>query len=405
MALLAGERVFVYYDLPGPRIWHERLVLGPCACGQGWHIILTPDGDVYEEQFGPNNGDIFEFRAALHGHDLPYGVMAADCYRFLPMPGGIELQQLLRDGAIAGAAIGIAPGAPPGAAPVVMAMAAPAAVAVAPAAGVAVAVAGVVVRWVYVETRLGKMRGDEAVLTGAEVLQGVIGLKEITAGAGDWACIRNIGADNVDEFRGGEAHADARILPLEFQGRKRQERTWKEVTNCTSQIAVLDWNLPGPRTVTWCVQFINRQSGGPEGHHRQWKLVFKLDEENWGVAEHGGIMKAVARFAEFDGVDLSNLAGAELLLRRAQLIEYVYSSKGPGGGGAKGGNKGGESKKDAGLLHYESSIFMGSNKDYGDVMVAPELLEYVSKEVEKDAAVMKQVRKAREERESAAKKQ
>ena len=32
------------------------------------------------------------------------------------------------------------------------------------------------------------------------------------------------------------------------------------------------------------------------------------------------------------------------------------------------------------------------------MMVAPELLEYVSKEIEKDASIMKQIRKAREER-------
>ena len=31
-------------------------------------------------------------------------------------------------------------------------------------------------------------------------------------------------------------------------------------------------------------------------------------------------------------------------------------------------------------------------------MVAPELLEYVSKEVERDVSIMKQLRKAREER-------
>jgi hypothetical protein len=36
-------------------------------------------------------------------------------------------------------------------------------------------------------------------------------------------------------------------------------------------------------------------------------------------------------------------------------------------------------------------------------MVAPELMTYVSKEVESEAAVMKQIRKAREERAAAAK--
>ena len=41
---------------------------------------------------------------------------------------------------------------------------------------------------------------------------------------------------------------------------------------------------------------------------------------------------------------------------------------------------------------------MGTNRDFGEVMVSPELLDFAAKELERDAAVMKQVRKAREER-------
>ena len=48
-------------------------------------------------------------------------------------------------------------------------------------------------------------------------------------------------------------------------------------------------------------------------------------------------------------------------------------------------------------------MFAGSHREFGDTMVAPELLDYVSKEIEKDASVMKQVRKAREERQAVAK--
>ena len=43
-------------------------------------------------------------------------------------------------------------------------------------------------------------------------------------------------------------------------------------------------------------------------------------------------------------------------------------------------------------------LFTGKHKEYGNIMISPELLEYVSKEAEKEVNVMKQVRKAREER-------
>jgi hypothetical protein len=46
----------------------------------------------------------------------------------------------------------------------------------------------------------------------------------------------------------------------------------------------------------------------------------------------------------------------------------------------------------------ESAFFLGTHREFGDTMVCPELLDFVAKEVEREASVMKQVRKAREER-------
>ena len=89
-----------------------------------------------------------------------------------------------------------------------------------------------------------------------------------------------------------------------------------------------------------------------------------------------------------------------MIFRRLQLIEYFYSEKGPGGG--KGTSRG-KDKKEEGSYKAEAAVFAGSHREFGDTMVAPELMEYVSKEIEKDASVMKQVRKAREERQAASK--
>ena len=51
----------------------------------------------------------------------------------------------------------------------------------------------------------------------------------------------------------------------------------------------------------------------------------------------------------------------------------------------------------AGLLG-EASVFAGTHREAGEAMVCPALLEYVATEVERDASVMEQARKAREER-------
>ncbi|CAE8636823.1 unnamed protein product [Polarella glacialis] len=405
MALASEDRVFVRYDVPGPVIWHERLVLGVATCGQGWVIVLTPDGDVFAEEMSTMNDDLHGFRVVGAGQDLPFGIAAGQAYRIAPLPVGPALVQLLADGRQAAAAMAIPPGAPPGVMPVVaqpplVPMAAPPGLAVAAVAGAMVVVAGA--KWVYVETMHGKLRGDDVLLHGGEMIQGDLGLQELVVGQGIWAAIRNIHVRPVEEYRGAEAHHDARLLPLSFSGIAREERTWRDVSRSCQQVAITDWKLPGPRTTSFCVRFMDRH-GGPEAHHRRFVSLQRLSSDSWGVAEHETYMKTVARLGEFDGVDIMNLVGVEVLLRKAQLIEYVYSDKGPA---AKGGGKGdGEQKKKnekgGHEVIYEASIFTGSNKEYGDTMVAPQLLEYVAKEVEKDAAVMKQVRKAREERKGA----
>ena len=66
-----------------------------------------------------------------------------------------------------------------------------------------------------------------------------------------------------------------------------------------------------------------------EGADPTFKNAFGLSDELWGVTEHANIMKALKKLGEFDGVDPFNSAGIEVLLRRAQLIEYTYSERGP----------------------------------------------------------------------------
>ena len=105
MSLEQGSRVFVAYDLPGPQLFHERLVLAPCACQRGWHVVLTPDGDIYEELLSLKNSDLAAFHLAPPGEDsLPYGVTHANSYRFLRRPPADQMAQLLRDARHAAAA-------------------------------------------------------------------------------------------------------------------------------------------------------------------------------------------------------------------------------------------------------------------------------------------------------------
>ena len=130
-------------------------------------------------------------------------------------------------------------------------------------------------------------------------------------------------------------------------------------------------------------------------HHRSFKFVFRLSKGDYGLGLHELALRALGHMQEYDCLNLPNIAAVEDLLRAAQLIEYVYYQDHIAGELGKGQGKNGGMR--AGLVD-EAHIFTGAHRDSGECMVAPELLDYVAKEVERDASIMKQIRKGREER-------
>ena len=122
--------------------------------------------------------------------------------------------------------------------------------------------------------------------------------------------------------------------------------------------------------------------------------IHHLKKDDWGVAIHELGLRVADSFGSYDGGDLPNFAAIELLFRQAQLVEYAYAQDSDVKGD-KGQGKGRFVK--CGMLD-EAAAFSGQHRDSGDIMVCPSLLDFVAKEIERDASVLKQVRKAREER-------
>lgn len=171
-----------------------------------------------------------------------------------------------------------------------------------------------------------------------------------------WFAIRRLKMEDVVKYPGREASADACLMSVTFQELSRNERIWRDVAKDVHEEPFDDWGVPGPRTTRWCVQFLNRRNGGPVDHHRWWMSNLGLQSDSWGVAEHENLMKIVDKMGRYDGLDLTNLASAEMAFRRLQLIEYFYSDKGPGGG--KGGGKAKEKKTDDLSYKSEAAIFL-----------------------------------------------
>ena len=54
-----------------------------------------------------------------------------------------------------------------------------------------------------------------------------------------------------------------------------------------------DWPIKGPRTVLWIMKELRRQNMTPLQRHTWWKSVLKLLPDNFGVAEHEAICRAL----------------------------------------------------------------------------------------------------------------
>ena len=72
-----GSYLLVKYDLPDTT-WHSRLLLAHLNAGE-W-IVLTPDGDIYSEEYSPSNGDIASWRPYDPQVGAPFGVAVGDIY-------------------------------------------------------------------------------------------------------------------------------------------------------------------------------------------------------------------------------------------------------------------------------------------------------------------------------------
>ena len=85
-----------------------------------------------------------------------------------------------------------------------------------------------------------------------------------------------------------------------------------------------------------------------------------------------------------------NAMFCEVIFRRLQTIEFAYAERA----------REAEAKSIGGRFSLEEQqTFGGLTRQASTLMVCPELMDYVKSEVERDASLAKNLRKAREERE------
>ncbi|CAK0798636.1 unnamed protein product, partial [Prorocentrum cordatum] len=130
-----------------------------------------------------------------------------------------------------------------------------------------------------------------------------------------------------------------------------------------------------------------REELGIEGHHKRFRQVCKLGVSDWGSQEHVQPSQQIKRATYRDQVDGTNSFSVEMKFRRLQTTEAAHWDKA----------KDAESKGAGGKMSREDqAAFSGLSRATSTVVVAPDLIEYVRADVEKEATLHKSLRLARE---------
>ena len=112
--------------------------------------------------------------------------------------------------------------------------------------------------------------------------------------------------------------------------------------------------------------------------HEAWKSDSGVKKELAAVYEHEVLSRALQFAGSVDGLNLTALSSCELMARRIQLIESAV-------------------REDALSPSYEGARhFMGVGGGRGGAFVVPSLQAHVAGELGKEAAILKEKRKARE---------
>ena len=437
--LAPGAFVLVAYSDVEEDLWHERLLLCPAAtpgARRSW-VVLTPDLDMYVEDLGPL--DISAVRLLDAGRGLPFGISRNSVHRFqLPqhrggVPNAGEMTQLYHEAGIVARLhqdivgmpsvaeepepnapppvappAGPPPGAlAPGAAPPPL-PAPPAAGPILPfdpaapiggqlghvlAAGLRAPIRRTVKVWRAAEPRAGLRVGDPVDLPPGTH---IFGDRATLVLNGEAVHLELVEEDDdamkrFVERRTPAAELDCRILKVRRDAMGNRRREWRDIPDACAAATFNDFPLPGERTAAWCIAHVDRHHGGMEQHHALFKTLCKLQMSDWGVELHETLAGIIHTAACYDQLDLTNLAWVEMALRAMQSIEFVYQERMIEKETLAAGSR---------LTLEERSAFTGAVRPGQQLMVCPSLLEHVKKEAERTGGLLKELRKAREEREA-----
>ena len=348
MALLSpGDICYVDYG-EIPMTIHVRL-LG-CHIDQNLWAIITPDGDIYDEEMSNRNPDFvnFIYGGPGLGGAVPPGIPPGSVY-------GVYA-------AGARAAMGLAPAGAP----------APAAVAAAPVAGPEDPEV-----WVSLENEPPYYAGQIVVTAHSALPVGHVVLgsnKALIPSGANALAIKKVKMSEVSTFEA----KDLRVVPIKFDSQGLRSRPFAETVALMSQDTMPggELQLEGPATSLSVLKSLCLRNLTPITDHERWIRSSEISKKDRSIYEMEVISKVIEAMVMVDQLNVPNLKSGELLLRRWQLIKEAHrlSPQAPD--------------------YSASDFFMGWEQESG---VQQSLSKYVADQLKDQAAIAKESRKAKEE--------
>ena len=420
-----GSVVVVRYKCDGKPIYHERIVLCEDDGSDGTFAVVTPDGEQIDEDFTDANDDLLEIFESKGLGFRPVGLRKTPLHYFDPLPTPAQVRQWLKvardhfqlpmppedltvlvhkgapivarandgfDDTFGPFGVGqdvIAPAGkgqgfrgfsvpPPGGN---MTGSALGNLGLPDGTRVGLEAFGIDEMWVLDEPTVDGEIGDVVTPTpGFVTLPG--GFRALSFIKGEEVVLRRISASaNRAEYalaRKSFLSADRRTLEASYPV------DTKSFAMLVADMVTSEGRpspLAGPATTGWFLDQV--ASGGMPNmmsRHHRFKADSGVRHSLPAVFEHEVLSQAIDFAILHDRLNVKNLLCIELLMRRMQLHEAAISEApdNPSYEGAR--------------------FYMGVGERRGGAMIAPSLQQFVAGEIGREAAILKEKRKAREAR-------
>ena len=133
---------------------------------------------------------------------------------------------------------------------------------------------------------------------------------------------------DFEEWRGVSEDGDVRILPIQYDlVSGERHRSLEESAALLSPATFGDWPIDGPRSMSWFTRNLRKSHLTFLTHHQKWIAQSGIRDGDRVRHEHSSLCRALDLLASYDQLNIANLAGAEAMLKRVQLIEEAYHGR------------------------------------------------------------------------------